>query len=456
MLDFLKHNKILLKKFFIFSIFLAVSFFAAAQSPDLSGQLDADDFLEFALVASGVDDEKFAPLFEKMTGVADEFLEKAKTFESEGEIAEKGLLFLYEKILKMYQATQTLLDVAIENGRYNCVSSSVMYMYLMKRCGIKCIGNETPLHAFCTIAIDGKKIDVETTNPYGFNPGEKKQVSDKRYYVVPAKNYKNRIEIGERRLLSLIYNNRVVELQKKRKPDEMFPLALAAEELQLKSPESTEFVYSTAINAIADYTALKRYDDALKFAREFLEERDGDKRITQNIDAACSEVIRNFEKKGDYNGAFDFLSDNKDIISSENYAEFEYTLTHNFLATCAKTEPFEVAVERIEERKNFLTEAHFINLINFCYNKEAERISKKEGNHKAFLFAFEAAEKYPEVKGIQQLLSVTRQNYAIDIHNKIVPLMNSGRHEEAMAIVMEAIAEIGSVRILENDLARMK
>ncbi len=97
------------------------------------------------------------------------------------------LKYLYRDYLKKYDLNQTKLDTAIETGNYNCVSSAVLYLAAAKAAGLQVYGQHTTQHAFCSIYVNSQKenqaakaikIDVETTNPYGFNPGSKEEIEN--------------------------------------------------------------------------------------------------------------------------------------------------------------------------------------------------------------------------------------------------------------------------------------
>ena len=67
-----------------------------------------------------------------------------------------------------------------------------------------------------SVLVNGQQIDVETTNPFGFNPGARKDFTDSfgkvtGFAYVPPGNYSDRRSIGEKELLSLILYNRVSE-----------------------------------------------------------------------------------------------------------------------------------------------------------------------------------------------------------------------------------------------------
>ena len=127
------------------------------------------------------------------------------------------LKLLYEDYLTAYNLDQTRTNVALQTGIYNCVSSALLYMAAAKAAGLDVRGQKTTEHAFCSIYVPGsksgqlRKIDVETTNPYGFNPGSREEIENedkiKGYYVVPKKYYANRQEVSDKAFAGLIAGN---------------------------------------------------------------------------------------------------------------------------------------------------------------------------------------------------------------------------------------------------------
>lgn len=136
--------------------------------------------------------------------------------------AEKVLLFMHEHLLKVYDVRQTRVDILLEEGTFNCVSSAVLYLLLCRSIGLKVWAVRTADHAFCRVQAGKTAYDVETTSPAGFDPGSKKEFKDEFgkvtgfSYVSPA-NYIDRQEVDERGLLALILFNRVAFLSEERK-----------------------------------------------------------------------------------------------------------------------------------------------------------------------------------------------------------------------------------------------
>ncbi|MDR2370681.1 MAG: hypothetical protein LBD71_04310, partial [Treponema sp.] len=149
--------------------------------------------------------------------------------------AERGeyvLSFMHKKFLKSYSLIQTRLDTLLENGRYNCVSSAVLYLVLAQSAGLDVRGVMTKDHAFASVNINGELVDVETTNPYGFNPGNRKEFHDgfgrlTGFAYVPAANYRDRSAITPIELVSLVFSNRIADLEKRGRFAEAVPLAIS-------------------------------------------------------------------------------------------------------------------------------------------------------------------------------------------------------------------------------------
>ena len=189
----------------------------------LGETLTAQQVLELSLLFSEcpLDSPEAATVLKSFESIKKEVTSNDYQKMSQEDRGRAVLKLLYRDYLKQYSKDQTKLNTAFLTGEYNCVSSALMYMAAAKAAGLTVCGQKTPEHAFCTVYIDangGKtnsstttKIDVETTNPYGFNPGSKETIENedkiKRYYVVPKSNYANRLEVSDKVFTTLIGGN---------------------------------------------------------------------------------------------------------------------------------------------------------------------------------------------------------------------------------------------------------
>ncbi|MCK9171146.1 MAG: hypothetical protein M0P01_12100, partial [Treponema sp.] len=98
--------------------------------------MDAELFIRTALIASGSPDEEIVQLTGRLHDAYAYISGQIPAGASAAVRAEKTLSLLYEVILSSYSENQTFVNTALASGVYNCVSSDILFMYLMKREGI--------------------------------------------------------------------------------------------------------------------------------------------------------------------------------------------------------------------------------------------------------------------------------------------------------------------------------
>ncbi|HTP57448.1 MAG TPA: hypothetical protein VMM82_00935, partial [Spirochaetia bacterium] len=178
--------------------------------------LPVETIVDASLEFSGASDASAAEAKDKLIGLLRRFRDEVKDVTEQAALGEKALVFLHRNLLTSYAVLQTRVDTALDTGVFNCVSSAVLYMIVARSVGLSVGGVRTSDHAFCSVLVDGQQVDVETTNPDGFNPGAKKEFTDSfgkvtGFRYVPPGHYADRRAIGEKELLSLILYNRVSE-----------------------------------------------------------------------------------------------------------------------------------------------------------------------------------------------------------------------------------------------------
>jgi tetratricopeptide (TPR) repeat protein len=69
-----------------------------------------------------------------------------------------------------YAWAQSRLTGIFEDGKYNCISSALLYIVLAREFGFRVQGVQLPSHAFVQLTLsNGKLIEVETTTPSGYD-----------------------------------------------------------------------------------------------------------------------------------------------------------------------------------------------------------------------------------------------------------------------------------------------
>jgi hypothetical protein len=224
--------------------------------------------------------------------------------------AEYVLTFLHKNYLTRYNSPQTRLDTILISKRYNCVSSAVFYVILAKAVGLDVAAVVTKDHAFATVRISSpggnvELIDVETTNRYGFDPGNRKEFHNAfgdvtGFAYVSPKNYRDRAEINTLELVSLILSNRVTELEQTRRFGDAVPLAIDRAALLSRRdpvPNATLFaspatdVRNRIFNYGADLLNGRKEADCLRWADTAAPLFPDDDRWTTFTDSAVNNMV---------------------------------------------------------------------------------------------------------------------------------------------------------------------
>lgn len=90
-----------------------------------------------------------------------------------------------DKELGGYEFAQSSFAVLLETGRYNCISSAILYTVLARYLGMDVRGVLLGEHAFVELHLEnGKTIEIETTAPTGYD-----WVHDAKFYEQGAKGW---------------------------------------------------------------------------------------------------------------------------------------------------------------------------------------------------------------------------------------------------------------------------
>ncbi len=384
----------------------------------LQSEIEADDFLYSVLLASGASEEEIASYSSMLNSLCEEIVPSLVTCADEEEAADRLLVFIYDKLLSKYNISQTRVDTAVETGVYNCVSSALIFMFFAKKAGIPVVAVETPAHAFCTIVSGGSFIDVETTNPYGVNPGKKRNIETVRgkgYLTVPPKNYVGRRNVDDRRAVCMVYDNRISYLQKQRKDFETVGLAVDASVIQGKSAHSMSVLSKCILNCGAE-----------------------------------------FNKKGRFREGLEFVGRAEKLFGgSEAFTSYEQATWHNLILSAIKKSTLEESVSQLEENREQLLPEDYSELKEFVFLWNCQNAAQKRDWPLSIEIAGRGLELFPQSKRLKNLMGNCCQNYAVDFHNRAADLFNAGKKSEALATVEDGLRIFPENKILLQDLRQM-
>jgi len=398
---------------------------------------------------------------------------------SEKEKADFILNYMHKNMLKSYSLYQTRLDTLLSSGRFNCVSSAVLYIILCKSANINTSGVMTKDHAFAMVHINGQNFDVETTNPYGFDPGNRKEFHDSSgkttgFAYVPPQNYRDRQTISQIELVSLILNNRIGDFERANNFSAAVPLAVDRAALLLGGAYSntaeipaSEFLFTDPRKDIMDrllnYGASllrgNREEDGIRWAVFASSSYPDAKRWQEFLFAAVNNRITRFIKEKKIQDARNFLENQKQHITEANYAQFDILIVDadlfnragNFKTTAEGNE----IISAIEQARSGgrLPEKRASELLTFTIQKTAANLSAPPLRdwRAAIGYLEDALSKYGANRELEQSLRAYKTNLAADYHNRFASEWNKKNFAEAERILNEGLAEFPNDRQLLND-----
>ncbi|MBN2295497.1 MAG: hypothetical protein JXM70_23915 [Pirellulales bacterium] len=145
---------------------LEVQLFADAAD----GSLDKHSLLAAALIASGVDDPEMVCSYENQVAVLADRLRRSGTVKGSPQEQVQAIFeFMHREMLYGgYRLDATDMTTVLREGRFNCVSSSVLFCCLCSRFGIKAEGLEIPGHAMTRVELPDGELRIEATCPQWF------------------------------------------------------------------------------------------------------------------------------------------------------------------------------------------------------------------------------------------------------------------------------------------------
>ena len=182
------------------------------------GRWDEHDLLTASLLASGVDQPEALHRYQRQVAALVEELRRSGAVSgSPLDEAQAIFEFMHRRILTHgYRLDSTDLRVVLDQGRYNCVSASVLFNCLAGEFGLRTCGLELPGHAMSRLFFQDGHFDVETTCPTWFrlshDPEKQAELVRQSLGLRPDQPRIQPREVSDVELVATIYYNRGVDL----------------------------------------------------------------------------------------------------------------------------------------------------------------------------------------------------------------------------------------------------
>ncbi|MCL1813446.1 MAG: hypothetical protein FWG29_07995 [Treponema sp.] len=435
------------------------------------------DLAEVSLWASAVNagqgaEAKAASYLDRIKAAAEE-LSASSLPQNPKERGEAVLTFLHKKFLKSYSEYQTRVDEIFISGRYNCVSSAVLYMVFCLSAGLEAEGVMTRDHAFVLVNAGAETIDVETTNPYGFDPGNRKEFHDAfgkatGFAYVPAQNYRNRTVINAAELVSLILSNRIAVLERGNRFAEAVPLAINRAVLlsgtgKTGAGNKAEFfedpqkdLMSRLVNLGAYYVRNGKEDDAIAWAGYAGGRFPDPQRWQELIKTAANNKLVKLIRSKKISDARSALTALKEKLGSENYAELDVMVLEaeagDKVNNIRNPGDADAALAFLAQNWDRLPSGRREEMRTAAILAEADRYGKAKNWLGGMHYLSGATEKYGTNAKLDNAMRIMRQNRVSELHNEFAALFNRRDYNGAKTFIQKALQEFPEEKQLLQDL----
>jgi tetratricopeptide (TPR) repeat protein len=318
-------------------------------------------------------------------------------------------------------------------------------------------------HVFCKVKTPEGDTDVETTNPYGYNPGEKKEFHDKfgrtGYTYVPPGNYRKRTEDDDRRLLSFILQNRISAFEKAKQYGKAVPLAVDRYTV-LGTEKAEEAMVKEFVNYLSLLNEQRQIEAAFTFL-DMVEKKYGpDPKYEKITYVLVNNTVTQYINNEQFDRAVSFLGKKREQgdISQEKYSEFKSRVEGRRIHVKVHSLPIDEAIHFVEKsyREDRVGKDRYGEYVSYLYVKKAEQTANQEGWLAAVDIVDAGLEKLPGNRKLQEAKSVFEHNYAARVHNRFARLFNEGSYDEAKRVIESALEKLPESSLLQRDLSTVE
>lgn len=418
------------------------------QDPEIA----EEDLIELSFLASGLDVPTAKRLTEELVAIIDEM--ESSTVDPN---PEDILVWIHNNMLNRYEFHQTKIDVLLEDGIHNCVSSAVVYMIFCRRFGWPVKGVRSDDHAFCSVYVNQEWIDVETTLAIGYNPGEKKEVQDEfsettGYQYVPPGDYQQRRDLNIIDMIGLIFQNRAAAMQ-----------------INNNFYDSVEVL----VDRLAVCRSVAARNDLLLAIGGWAAELNSSGRFKEGYnfvaDAAImyafEESLAGYLDKLAYNTVVDYIQNKKwseitDFINSEKMRLITLARREELSAIAIEEKIEEdglnfgyheaIAAVRVGWDSAGISEERAKELLDYRHSLYLNDMAN-QGQFKEAVIYIDTLPARERSSYVQTVRDQCLYNWVVTVHNTIIDLSEQERYDEAVTLLQDVLAYDPNNEILLRD-----
>jgi len=430
---------------------------------ELSEPLTAEELIVLSLAASGTEEDRGARLYEEMVGMLEEGKQALDGITDPYALGEELLRYLHETVLTRYDENQSSMEELMENGRYNCVSSAILYLIFSRYLGLEAAGVATIDHTFCLVETGEGDIDVETTTIYGFEPGKKKEFTsafgETGFSYVPPGNYRSRWRVGDRKMISYILQNRISLQERKKQYDLAVELAVDRYFL-VKDDETRKDMRKEFVNYAALLNEKGSYLEGLIFISSVRNTHGDSKDYTRIRSVLVNNEVVELIRQNKYEKALIFIDGaaNEGIVDEVTLTKHRTMITEKKMIEIIQNSTFETALTEVENslHNGSVDRRQYRDYIAYLYGKQGEELAKRGKWLEGIALIEEGIDKIGGDSRLLEAKKVFQNNFAAEKHNEFAFLFNTGEHKKALTLLEEALSHMPESEILRRDYRQIR
>jgi len=246
---------------------------AAMLADAADGRLDNHTLLAAALIASGVNNRPTLHRHEMAFGaIVQKLKDELAESSSLADKAELVFRFMHTKLLfGGYAFSSTDLRETLQNGKYNCLTATILYNCLANEVGLPACALESPGHVLSRVFLPDGFLDVETTCPRWFQmssrPVEQTQHVGQTVGIAGGPPARPLREASELELVAMVYYNRGVDMLSAGRFAEAAAANLKSLRLCPNSPASRGNLLATINNWAIELARQHQFAEAAQLLR---------------------------------------------------------------------------------------------------------------------------------------------------------------------------------------------
>jgi len=366
------------------------------------------DYIEKILIANGITTHKTMIAYKKKINniyneISNNFNDKEKI-----KLAKYIFDYLHKDYLMKYENHAYNIKNILDEKKYNCVSSTILYNLLLHKFKFNPKMVLTRNHTYTILNINNKNIFIENTTKNGFNFVNNANLINKKEILEKIDETKT-ILSTDNDIITAIYSNSIYYIKDYREGFQYALRALAHDKNALENYHNIKAAFSNYISYISKH---KDYRRAYNIMTEALNEMVKTDFILQNYKLTLNNYIIKLLNINKFDMAFNILNKSKDLIDNENFINDKFFIYYTKYGIYRyQKKDYKNSIELFKKAYEIKPEDKVaINNLQAAFIMGSQKNIEQNNFKKAYSFAKKGLKLFPDNKPLNELKIYSKNN----------------------------------------------